>query len=99
MGASQAMVPHRAQVNFGRLMRCCDELACDLGVEDHRRRLGAYVGAALLDEMCLTSAPLLVGGGAVRITAGSDDVLLRMRPAHVITDADGYLYTRYIRSP
>jgi hypothetical protein len=26
-------------------------------------------------------------------------VLLRMRPAHVITDADGYLYTRYIRSP
>ena len=61
--------------------------------------LGAFVGAALLDEMCLTSAPLLVGGSAVRITAGSDDVLLRMRPAHVITDADGYLYTRYIRSP
>jgi riboflavin biosynthesis pyrimidine reductase len=61
--------------------------------------LGAFVGAALLDEMCLTSAPLLVGGGAVRITAGSDDVLLRMSPAHVITDADGYLYTRYIRSP
>ena len=60
--------------------------------------LGAFVAAELLDEMCITSAPLLVGGGAVRITGGSADVLVRMSPAHVISDADGYLYTRYIRS-
>jgi riboflavin biosynthesis pyrimidine reductase len=60
--------------------------------------LGAFVEADLLDEICLTTAPLLVGGGAVRIAAGATDALTRMRRAHVITDADGYLYTRYIRA-
>jgi 5-amino-6-(5-phosphoribosylamino)uracil reductase len=60
--------------------------------------LGAFVAANLLDEICLTSAPLLVGGGAVRITAGDADVLVRMRRAHVIADNDGYLYSRYIRA-
>ena len=60
--------------------------------------LGAFVAANLLDEICLTSAPLLVGGGAVRITTGVADVLVRMRRAHLIADADGYLYSRYIRA-
>ena len=60
--------------------------------------LGAFVEAGLLDEICLTTAPLLVSGGAVRIAAGGTDALTRMRRAHVITDADGYLYTRYIRA-
>jgi riboflavin biosynthesis pyrimidine reductase len=60
--------------------------------------LGAFAETGLLDEMCLTSAPVLVGGRAVRITAGAADALTRMRRAHVITDADGYLYTRYIRA-
>lgn len=60
--------------------------------------LGAFVEADLLDEMCLTSAPMVVGGGAVRITGGAANVLIRMRRAHVIADADGYLYTRYIRA-
>ncbi|BBY42997.1 hypothetical protein MCEL_12920 [Mycolicibacterium celeriflavum] len=51
----------------------------------------------LLDELCLTVAPLLVGGRAPRIATGSGEVLTRMRPAHVLTDDDGYLYTRYVR--
>jgi riboflavin biosynthesis pyrimidine reductase len=60
--------------------------------------LGAFVEAGLLDEICLTTAPLLVGGSAVRITAGETDSLTTMRRAHVITDTDGYLYSRYIRA-
>lgn len=59
--------------------------------------LGAFIAAQLLDEMCLTSAPLLVGGNAVRIAAGGNAVLTAMHRAHVLTDADGYLYTRYVR--
>lgn len=59
--------------------------------------LGAFVAQDLLDELCLTSAPLLVGGSALRITSGTADVLNRMRRAHVLTDDDGYLYTRYVR--
>jgi len=59
--------------------------------------LGSFIAADLLDEMCLTSAPLLVGGGAVRITGGPADVLAPMRRAHVLADDDGYLYVRYVR--
>ncbi len=59
--------------------------------------LGAFIAAQLLDEMCLTTAPLLVGGSAVRVAAGAQAVLTSMRRAHVLSDADGYLYTRYVR--
>ncbi|ULE32892.1 pyrimidine reductase family protein [Mycobacterium sp. IDR2000157661] len=60
--------------------------------------LGLLIRAGLLDELCLTVAPFLVGGAAARIATGPGEVLTRMRPAHVLTDDDGYLYTRYVRS-
>lgn len=59
--------------------------------------LGAFIAAGLLDEMCLTSAPVLVGGSAVRIAAGGADALTAMRRVHVLTDDEGYLYARYVR--
>jgi riboflavin biosynthesis pyrimidine reductase len=59
--------------------------------------LGGFVAATLLDELCLTSAPLLLGGNAVRIATGETGSLTRMRRAHVLTDEDGYLYARYAR--
>ena len=57
--------------------------------------LGALADRGLLDELCLTAAPLLVGGEAVRILTGGSETLRRMRPSHVIADPDGYLYLRY----
>lgn len=60
--------------------------------------LGAFIAADLLDEMCLTTAPLLAGGGAARVTAGAVEPLRRMRRAHLLTDDDGYLYARYLRA-
>lgn len=59
--------------------------------------LGAFLGCGLIDEFCLTTAPLMVGGTAVRIAAAATDVLTPMRCAHVLTDPGGYLYTRYVR--
>lgn len=59
--------------------------------------LGAFIAAGLLDEMCLTTAPVLVGGAAVRVAGGGGDGLTALRRAHVLTDSDGYLYTRYVR--
>ncbi len=59
--------------------------------------LGTFVAESLLDELCLTSAPVLVGGTAVRIASGTTEVLTSMRRAHVLTDDDGYLYSRYVR--
>lgn len=60
--------------------------------------LGTFVQRDLLDELCLTIAPYLVGGLARRIAAGPGQVLTRMRCAHVLTDDPGYLYTRYVKA-
>jgi riboflavin biosynthesis pyrimidine reductase len=52
----------------------------------------------LLDELCLTVAPILVGGLGRRIAAGAGEVHTGMRPAHLLSDDQGYLYTRYVRA-
>ena len=52
----------------------------------------------LLDELCLTVAPILVGGLGRRIAAGAGEVHTEMRPAHLLSDDQGYLYTRYVRA-
>ncbi len=59
--------------------------------------MGTFVDNNLLDELCLTIAPKLVGGSAPRIVAGSGQVLTGLRRAHLISDADGYVYGRYTR--
>lgn len=60
--------------------------------------LGVMVAQDLLDEMCLTVAPVLTGGPAGRIASGSTEALTRMSLAHVVTDTDDFLYTRYVRA-
>jgi 5-amino-6-(5-phosphoribosylamino)uracil reductase len=60
--------------------------------------LSSFVEHDLLDELCLTIAPCVVGGDAPRITTGPGQVLTRMRCAHVLADESGYLYTRYVRA-
>lgn len=60
--------------------------------------LGSFMQRGLLDELCLTIAPYVVGGLARRIATGSGQLLTRMRCAHVLTDDAGYLYARYVRA-
>ncbi len=59
--------------------------------------LGQLIEDDLLDELCLTVAPILVGGHGQRIAGGDGKVRTSMRPAHVLTDDEGYLYLRYTR--
>lgn len=59
--------------------------------------LGTFIAADLLDELCLTIAPFVVGGTAKRVTDSPHEALRRLSPRHVLTDAQGYLYTRYSR--
>ncbi|QLL09394.1 pyrimidine reductase family protein [Mycobacterium vicinigordonae] len=59
--------------------------------------LGAFIEAGLLDELCLTMAPVVVGGAAHRIASGLGQLQTRMHRAHVLTDDAGYLYTRYVK--
>ena len=60
--------------------------------------LDSLMDRDMLDELCLTIAPYLVGGQARRIAAGPGRLLTRMRCAHVLTDDAGYLYTRYVKA-
>jgi 5-amino-6-(5-phosphoribosylamino)uracil reductase len=59
---------------------------------------GSFVEREMLDELCLTIAPSLVGGQGGRIAAGPGQVLTGMRRAHILTDDNGYLYTRYVKA-
>ncbi len=59
--------------------------------------MGTFIDHGLLDELCLTTAPMLVGGSAPRIATGSGHVLTAMRRQHLMSDAEGYLYGRYTR--
>ncbi|MDY6999178.1 MAG: pyrimidine reductase family protein [Actinomycetota bacterium] len=60
--------------------------------------LGMFTEADLLDEMCLTVAPVLVGGASGRIVAGSGEVRSALRLDQVLADAEGYLCLRYRRA-
>jgi riboflavin biosynthesis pyrimidine reductase len=60
---------------------------------------GALARAGLLDELCLTLAPLLASGDAKRIIAGSTlDALAPLR-VHSVAEQDGYLFLRYRPAP
>jgi riboflavin biosynthesis pyrimidine reductase len=59
--------------------------------------IGLLIEHGLLDELCMTIAPILVGGQARRIAAGDGEAHTRMRRSHLLTDDEGYLYTRYVK--
>jgi riboflavin-specific deaminase-like protein len=91
----------------------CGQSVVDLArglAELRRRRLGhvlceggphlfgALLAADLVDELCLTISPLLVGTGPGRIVAGGRrDEPGTMRLEHLIV-AEGMLLTRYVRA-
>ena len=83
------------------LRRALDALA-DRGLrrvccEGGPRLLGALIEADLVDQLCLTVAPLLAGGDAGRLSAGRAWGTPRtMRLASVLTH-DGFLMLRYRR--
>ncbi|MDP9866682.1 MULTISPECIES: pyrimidine reductase family protein [Streptosporangium] len=61
-------------------------------------KINAQLAAAgLVDELCLTLSPMLIGGDASRVLDGPAS-LTRLHLAHVLEE-DGFLFTRYIRSP
>jgi riboflavin biosynthesis pyrimidine reductase len=58
--------------------------------------LGSLIAADLVDELCLTVAPLLVGGGAGRIASGPPSPPREMSLRHTLTRED-MLFLRYAR--
>lgn len=58
---------------------------------------GELVGADLVDELCLTVAPVLTGGDAPRIAHGGESVDRPMSLAHSVQAGD-VLLTRWLRT-
>ncbi|WUH90138.1 pyrimidine reductase family protein [Streptomyces sp. NBC_00433] len=63
------------------------------------RLLAQFAAAGVLDELCLTVAPLLVGGDAPRVMNGPAVPAgpSRFVPLSVLEE-DGFLFTRYVRA-
>jgi riboflavin biosynthesis pyrimidine reductase len=60
--------------------------------------LGHLAEAGLLDELCLTTSPVLAGGPAGRILTAPPLCGARLSLTHVLAD-DGFLFSRYRREP
>lgn len=57
----------------------------------------SFLERGMVDELCLTIAPCVVGGQGERIATGPAQLVTQMRCAHILSDDDGYLYTRYVK--
>ncbi len=57
---------------------------------------GALAAADLLDEIDITTSPMIVGGDGTRITTSAPRLSHRYRLAHLLED-DGFLFSRYVR--
>jgi riboflavin-specific deaminase-like protein len=61
---------------------------------------GQLIAAGLVDELCLTVSPLLVGGSSARIAHGiGTDTLHRLRLDRILVDEGDALFLRYERHP
>ncbi|MEV0292627.1 pyrimidine reductase family protein [Nocardia sp. NPDC050710] len=58
---------------------------------------GELLEADAVDELCLTTAPLLVGGTARRIALSAHEFQRAMVRRHVLLDQDGTILTRWAR--
>jgi 5-amino-6-(5-phosphoribosylamino)uracil reductase len=55
---------------------------------------GQLVAAGLLDELCLTLSPMLVGGDAKRILSGTSPDVPRPMGLCSLCEQDGFLFLR-----
>nr|WP_305095206.1 pyrimidine reductase family protein [Prescottella sp. R16] len=59
---------------------------------------GTLLADGVVDELCLTTSPQLVAGGAGRIAVSPAACPTPMRRVHVLGDDDGTLLTRWVRA-
>jgi riboflavin biosynthesis pyrimidine reductase len=108
---SRAVVPRGLAAVAEVLRAGDDQIDLSAGLAELRRRghgqllseggpqlFGALTAADLVDELCLTVAPLLAGPGADRITAGPASPPRGMAVRHILSADDGALMLRYVRN-
>lgn len=98
-GARVVVAGDGVGVEPARAVRALAELGhTRLLTEGGPRLLGQLVAAGVLDELCLTVAPMLSAGDAQRI-AGGPSVAVPQRFALVsLLEEEGFLFSRYRRS-
>lgn len=58
----------------------------------------SLLDADLIDELDLTWSPHLVGGEGPRVTNGASEALRRYTLAHLLTDEEGFVFSRWTRA-
>ncbi|GAA1480612.1 pyrimidine reductase family protein [Gordonia sinesedis] len=61
------------------------------------RVLGSFIDADLLDDLCLTISPTVIAGDAPRIARSDRAALHPMSAQIVLTDDNGFVFTRWVR--
>lgn len=59
---------------------------------------GQLLGEDVVDELCLTTAPVLIAGGDTRIARSPAAARVEMTRGHVLLDDDGTVLTRWVRA-
>lgn len=96
---ADVVVTGDAAVELGLALRCLADRGFDNVLAEGGPDVSSQLAAAgLVDELCLTLAPMVVAGTAARILNGlALDPPLRLDLAHVL-ESDGYLFLRYRRA-
>jgi riboflavin biosynthesis pyrimidine reductase len=101
-GSARVIVAGERRVDVSQALAALVSLGYrEILTEGGPHLLAQLAHAALLDELCLTTSPVLAGGPACRILASSGHqehpaAAVRLELAHVLTDA-GFLLSRYVR--
>lgn len=89
---------HGDRVDLGMVLKTfADRRLLRVLSEGGPAMISLLIEQGVIDELCVTIAPILVGGQARRIATGSGEAHTRMRRSHLLTDDEGYLYTRYVK--
>ncbi|MEV5235116.1 pyrimidine reductase family protein [Streptomyces pseudogriseolus] len=95
-GARVVVAGEGAGVDPARAVRALAGLGYTrLLTEGGPRLLGQVIAAGVLDELCLTVAPMLTAGDAQRIAGGPTVTLPRRFTLSSMLEEDGFLFTRY----
>lgn len=98
-GARVVIAGDGVGVEPARAVRALGELGhTRLLTEGGPRLLGQWVAAGVLDELCLTVAPMLTAGDAQRIAGGPSVAVPQRFVLASLLEEEGFLFTRYQRS-
>jgi riboflavin biosynthesis pyrimidine reductase len=85
------------RLDFGAAVKALHELGyASILTEGGPSLLGHLAAADLIDELCLTTSPVLAAGSASRIAGTASAPVAQLSLVHVLHD-DGYLFSRYRR--